>query len=57
MVDKTRLNLAVVDVKIEMTVHGLYKSTRFSHLKLKTEITNQNASKIRTKNKHEITQG
>ena len=34
MVDKTRLNLQVVDVKIDMTAHGWYKSIRFSHLKI-----------------------
>ena len=34
MTDKTRLNLAVVEVKIEMTAQGGYKSIRFSHLKI-----------------------
>ena len=34
MTDKTRLNLEVVEVKIEMTAQGSYKSIRFSHLKI-----------------------
>ena len=34
MTDKTRLNLAVVEVKIEMMAQGWYKSIRFSHLKI-----------------------
>ena len=34
MTDKTRLNLEVVEVKIEMMAQCRYKSIRFSHLKI-----------------------
>ena len=34
MTDKTRLNLAVAEVRIEMTAQGSYKTIRFSHLKI-----------------------
>ena len=34
MTVKTRLNLAVVEVKIEMTAQGWYESIRFSHLEI-----------------------
>ena len=34
MTDKTRLNLAEVEVKIEMMAQGWYKSIGFSHLKI-----------------------
>ena len=34
MTDKTRLNLAVVEVKIKMKAQGWYKSIGFSHLEI-----------------------
>ena len=42
MVNEKRLNLAVVDVKLETTASDWFEQIRFSHRK--TEITNQNAS-------------